>query len=262
MGLAIDASNNLYVADSGNNRIRMLTPHAVTSPVPPVITSVNTAYGPTDISQNDFIEVHGTNLAPAVAGPTSLTPQISGVSVMVNGKPALLYYVSPTQINALTPLDTTLGPVSVVVTNNGLSSVALTANLRSLTPAFLRFDVAGHITATHADGTFLGPASLGAAFSPAAPGETIVTYAVGFGLPTTPVVSGSPTQSGPLPTPWPVCQISGASATVTFAGLNGYAGLDQINMIVPASAVNGDNPVICTYGDQTTTVGTLLNVQR
>ncbi len=260
VGLAIDASNNLYVADSGNNRIRMLTPHAVTSPVPPVITSVNTAYGPTDISQNDFIEIHGTNLAPAVA-TTSLTAQVNGVSVMVNGKPALLYYVSPSQINALTPLDTTLGPVSVVVTNNGLSSVSFSANLRSLTPAFLRFDVAGHITATHANGTFLGPASLGAVFSPAAPGETIVTYAVGFGLPTTPVVSGSPSQSGPLPN-LPLCQISGAAATVTFAGINGFAGLDQINMIVPAGAVNGDNPVVCTYGDQTTTVGTLLNVQR
>ena len=122
----------------------------------------------------------------------------------MNGKPALLYYVSATQINALTPLDTTLGPVSIVVTNNGLLSVAFTANLQTVTPAFLRFDVAGHITATHADGSFLGPTSLGSVFTPAAPGETIVTYAVGFGLPSTP----SSWIAHPI---WPIAGIAGLS---------------------------------------------------
>ena len=261
VALAIDASSNLYVADSGNNRIRLLTPKAVTAPVPPAITSINTAYGSTDISQNDFIEIYGTSLAPSTGGPTSLTPQLNGVSVTVNGKPALLYYVSANQINALTPLDTTIGPVSVVVTNNGLSSVSFNANLVAVTPAFLRFDVSGHLTATHASGAFLGPSSLGSAFTPGAPGETIVTYAVGFGLPSTPVVSGSATQSGPLPT-LPVCQISGAPATVTFAGLNGFAGLFQLNLVIPAGAVTGDNPVTCTYGGKTTAAGTLISVQR
>ena len=52
IGLAIDNAGNLYVTDSGNNRVRELTPHAVQPPSPPVITSVNTAYGGTDISQS------------------------------------------------------------------------------------------------------------------------------------------------------------------------------------------------------------------
>ncbi len=60
----------------------------------PAISSVNTAYGSADIAQNDFIEIHGTNLAAAAAGPAALTAQLGGVSVTVNGKPALLYYVS------------------------------------------------------------------------------------------------------------------------------------------------------------------------
>jgi uncharacterized protein (TIGR03437 family) len=173
----------------------------------------------------------------------------------------LLYYVSPNQVNALTPLDNTIGAVTVVVTTNGAASSSYTANLRTVTSAFLRFDVGGHITATHADGTLLGPTSLGTAFTPAKPGDTIVTYAVGFGLPSTPLVSGSATQSGGLPT-LPVCQISGTQATVAFAGLNGFAGLYQLNLVVPTSAVNSDNPVSCTYGGQTTPAGTLLSVQR
>jgi uncharacterized protein (TIGR03437 family) len=227
----------------------------------PVVTSINTAYGSSDISQNDFIEIHGANLAAAPAGPASLSSQLGGVTVSVNGMPALLYYVSPTQINALTPLDSTTGPVSVAVTSTGASSVPYTANQQTVTPAFLRFGDDAHVTATHADGSLLGPTSLGSAFTPATPGETIVTYAVGFGLPSTSLVSGSPSQSGQLPT-LPACQIGGAPATVAFAGLNGFAGLYQLNLVVPTSAANGDNLVSCTYGGQSTPSGTLVSVQR
>lgn len=227
----------------------------------PNITSLNTAYGTSDIGQNDFIEIHGSNLASAVAGPAALATQLGGSSVSVNGKPALLYYVSPTQINALTPLDNALGPALVVVTNNGVPSASFNANLRAVTPTFLRFGDNQHITATHADGSLVGPGSLGTSFSPAAPGETIVTYAVGFGLPSTPLTSGSASQTGQLPAT-PVCQVGGTPAAVAYAGLNGFAGLYQINLVVPSTASNGGNPVSCSYGGQATPAGTLLSVQR
>jgi uncharacterized protein (TIGR03437 family) len=60
----------------------------------------------------------------------------------------------------------------------------------------------------------------------------------------------------------PVCTIGSVPVNVVFAGLNGFAGLYQINLIVPMGAVNGDNPVSCTYGGQMTPPGTVLSVQR
>ena len=41
--------------------------------------------------------------------------QLGGVGVMVNGRPAYVYYVSLNQINALTPLDDTSGPAGFAI---------------------------------------------------------------------------------------------------------------------------------------------------
>ena len=45
--------------------------------------------------------------------------QLDGVSVTVNGQPAYVYYISPTQVNILTPPATLSGLAPVRVTNNG-----------------------------------------------------------------------------------------------------------------------------------------------
>src|SRR5207247_11210294 len=41
---------------------------------------------------------------------------LDGVSVKINNKDAPVYFISPTQINALAPADTAVGPLSVTVT--------------------------------------------------------------------------------------------------------------------------------------------------
>src|SRR5262249_38056500 len=83
------------------------------------------------ISPNGFVTIKGTGLATASrewAGTdfngNSLPTSVSGTSVKVNGKDAFPSYISPTQINALVPLDTTSGPVNVQVTLNGATSDA------------------------------------------------------------------------------------------------------------------------------------------
>ncbi len=100
----------------------------------------------------------------------------------------------------------------------------------------------------HADGTLLGPTSFsvpGYPYSPAQPNETVVLYSVGCGLPSTPVVQGSSTQSGVLPV-MPSIEIGGTPANVTFAKI-ASPGLGQFNVTVPASA-GGDSSVTATIG--------------
>ena len=114
----------------------------------PSITSVYTTGGSPNIAQNDWIEIKGSNLAPASVGAGmtwSSAPEFSsgmlparlgGVSVTVNGKPGFIYYVSTTQINVLTPLDGTTGQVQVVVSSAGVSSAPFTVTLAGVAPSF------------------------------------------------------------------------------------------------------------------------------
>jgi uncharacterized protein (TIGR03437 family) len=240
------------------------------APVGPSITSIDTAGGFPDITQNDYIEIKGTNLASSIGTPDSAAIQTSGksptltngVSVTVNGKPAFVYYVSPAQVNVLTPLDDTIGPVQVLVTSNGIVSAPFTVNMRNAAPSLLLLSAAGYVTAQHADGTLLGPASLYPGVTvPAKPSETILMYGVGFGLLRDPIVNGAYPQNGVLPT-LPVVKIGGIIANVLYAGVNGYPGLYQLNVTVPAAAPDGDNPVTITYAGQSTPAGELISVQK
>ena len=241
------------------------------SPVP-TITSVNTAGGFPNIAQNDWIEIKGTNLAPSSGITWSSAPefnngrmptQLGTVSVAVNGKSAYVYYISETQINALTPLDNTQTSVPIVVTNGSNASAPFTATMLPAAPSFLLVGATRYIVATHADGSLLGPASLsvpGYKFTPAQPGEVIVLYAVGFGLPTTALTAGSSSQAGTLPT-LPNLQIGGAPATVQFAGVTS-PGLYQLNVTVPGAAGDGDNLVTTNFGGSGTPPGSMISVQH
>ena len=89
--------------------------------------------------------IRGTNLANTNPGriwrndevPNGKLPaELDGVSVTINGKAAFVYYISPMQINVQAPSDTAVGPVNVVVTNNGAVSAAATAQLQAAAPAF------------------------------------------------------------------------------------------------------------------------------
>ena len=251
------------------------------------ITSVTVADGGADIAQNAWIVIKGTNLVPSYVPVEGLIwstapefasntmPTLLGgypVTVTVNNKPAFIYFVcragagSPCvtdQINALTPLDSATGPVQIVVRVGGIASAPFNANMRAASPAFPLVGATNYLVATHTDYSLTGPVSLSAPgypFTPARPGETLLLYAFGFGLPSTPLVNGSSAQTGRLPT-LPVVQIGGLPANVLFAGVTA-PGLYQLNVVVPAAVPDGDNAVTATLNGAASPPGTLIAVKR
>jgi uncharacterized protein (TIGR03437 family) len=268
---ASQATNQVTVSGGGSASASASDATTIAGIEPTISLVANAAGESPIIAPNTWVEIKGANLAPAgdsrswqgsdfVGG--KMPVQLDGVGATVNGKAAYVEYVSPTQLNILTPPDAMLGAVMVQVTNNGTASAAFTAQSLAESPSFFVLGGGPYVAATHANGSLLGPASLyPGSTTPAKPGEEIVIYANGFG-PTSPAaVSGSATQSGTLSPP-PAIAIGGVAASVVFAGLNGTPGEFQFNAIVPASLANGDQPITTTYNGLTTQAGILIAVQR
>lgn len=240
------------------------------------------------IAPNTWIEIHGTNLAqqtdtwgdtagdlPAPAFQTTLPTSLDGVSATVNNKPAAVYYVSPTQVNVLAPVDAAVGPVQVQVTTQFGSTTPMSVNEQTYSLAFLIIDQPKtHVAAIHNGsslpnggssqpaGTLIAPAGEfpGLTTVPAQPGENVSIFATGFGQPATPITNQL-TGAGALSTN-PSITIGGLPATVTFAGLVA-PGEYQFNVVIPPNAPNGDLPLIATYqGNTTQAQGTVIAVHN
>jgi uncharacterized protein (TIGR03437 family) len=235
----------------------------------PAVTAVtNAASGNAAIAPNTWTTIAGSNLAKpgdarswtAADFVNGLLPTgLDGVSVTVNGLRAYVSYISPTQINFLTPTGALSGSAAVQVTVNGYASPPFSVKAQADDPAFFLWG--RYVVATHADYTLVGPASLFPGLStPARPGETIVLWANSLGPVETPVVPGSPSQSGSL-MPVPVIQIAGKAANVSFAGLVSE-GLYQINVTVPAATAGGDQDILASFSGGSTQTGTLISISN
>jgi uncharacterized protein (TIGR03437 family) len=183
---------------------------------------------------------------------SSMPTSLGGVSVTVNNKPAFLYYVSPTQINALAPDDTATGAVSVAVTNSGGTSPAVSATLLTVAPAF--FASNGNLAAVRPDGTVIDGATVAAKA-----GDVLELFGTGFG-PTSPAVTSGVVFQGSAPlVNTATVTIGGVNAPVGYAGMVG-AGLYQLNVTVPVLAA-GTYPVVAIVNGVSSQTGVTLKIQ-
>jgi uncharacterized protein (TIGR03437 family) len=239
-----------------------------TQPVGAITSVANGGSFATNIASAGWVAIFGTNLSTSTytwqasdfvngALPTSL----QGVSVTINGKPAYVEYVSPTQINVLAPDDAATGAVQVQVTAAGQSTNSFSVQKNSFSPAFFTIDNGKYVAALHLDYSLVGSLNLiaGVTSTPAQVGETIVMYGTGFG-PTSPV-----TPTGQLVTAPAILAntvqitIGGTVANVSYAGLVG-PGLYQFNVVVP-NLPSGDAPVLATISGATSQTAVSVTIQ-
>lgn len=226
------------------------------SQLPSITSIVNDAgfVSGAPVASGSWVAIFGAGFAPAgdsrtwnpateiVNGkfPTSL----DGTSVTINGKPAAVEFIQPTQLNVQPPDDTALGPVNVVVTTAAGSSSSLTVTYSKFAPGLFG-STAPYVVAQHADGTYVTTAP------PAKPGEVIILWGTGFGPASSPIAAGQIfTGSSALANTVKIT-IAGQPAIVDYAGVVG-AGLVQINVHVPLGIGNGDAPVVATVGGVST----------
>jgi uncharacterized protein (TIGR03437 family) len=233
------------------------------SQAPGVITGVtNAASFSPGFASATWTAIFGTNLSqstytwqPADIVNGQLPKSLHGVSVLINGFPAYVEYISSTQINVLAPDDVTAGSVQVVVTTADQGSNSYTAQKQSFAPAFFTSGNTAFAAAQHAD------YSLVDATHPAQPGETIMIYGTGFG-PTNPGVPAGQlvTTAEPLANTVQI-SIGGVTANSSFAGLV-EAGVYQFNVAVPAGLANGDAGLTAVISGAQTQAGVSIPVQQ
>lgn len=242
----------------------------------PFITAVvNGASFQPGIQSGSWSTVFGTNLSTTTRNwdgaiiDGKLPLSLDNVSVMVNNKPAAIYFISPGQINFQAPDDTVTGAVSVTVTNSGGTSPGMPTQLQRDAPGFFMFDpqarkyVAALVANSDGTATFLGPPNLfgsgGAVTRPAKPGEILELYGTGFG-PTNPAVtSGLVVTKAAQTIDKVTITIGGLDAVVQFAGITG-AGLYQINAVVPGSLTAGDQKIVATVNGLQTPDGAFVTI--
>lgn len=273
IGLAVDSHGNVYVADAGNNAVRLLQPAGGGVTISAVANGASNQAGA--ISPGEVVVLYGSGLGPAklvASQPVNgVVPNtLAGVTVYFNTSnftlgsvAAPVLYVSATQVAVVAPYGIAGNTnAQVFLVNQQTSSPPVSAPVAATTPAIFTLNGSGQgqAAAINQDGSINGAAH------PASAGQFIALYATGFGQ-TNPAGQDGALNATPLPIPLAAVSatIGGKPATITPGGYDGgapgaVAGVMQVNVQVPAGLAAGNVPVVIQVGSAPTQTGVTMVV--
>lgn len=206
------------------------------------------------IAPGEIVAIFGANLG--ISNLTqfqqdangNVTTQLAGTQVLVNGSPVPMYYVSSTQLAAITPFSLSGSTAQLQVVYNGQTSAPVTVPVAAAAPGLFS-----------SDGNGAGPGIFNSAGTvvyynqPAADGSTVTFYATGLGQTSPPSVDGTISNGADLSAlVLPVTVLAnGQNVTVTYAGPapGMVAGMFQIDILVPFGMSGDELQVVLQAGD-------------
>ena len=208
------------------------------------------------IAPGSYISIYGANLGSSTNYPTtSILPMVqdyimvsfdvpsAGISV-----PGRMTFVSPNQVNLQVPWELQgQSDARVKVIYDYINGNVVTIPLANYSPAF--FEVGSEAVAALDTNYQLVSTS-----NAQAAGQVVMLYANGLGPVTNQPATGEPAPYSPLSetTTKPVVTIGGKAAQVLFSGLApGFAGLYQINAVIPSELTAGNQSITVAIGGQT-----------
>ncbi len=253
-GVAVDAQGSIYIADSGNNRIRKVqAANSVRT-----VTSISSASFQSDLASETIAAAFGTGMASTtqIADTLPLPTTLAGTTVRVRDslgveRYAPLFFVAPNQINYLVPAGTANGLATVTVSPSDGSLIIGTANIGAVAPGLYSANGDGQGVAAalvlrvkaNGEQSFESVARFDATTNrfvavpiDAGPeGEQVFLVLFGTGLRGRSALTNASAKLG------------GIESELLFIGAQGSAGLDQVNLRLPRSLVGrGDVDLVLT----------------
>jgi uncharacterized protein (TIGR03437 family) len=269
--VAESPQGDVYMADIASNvvwRLPHLIPEAGDAPTPalaegaPVrnagsqlvatkdVITIENQYSPPiysrylvsdPIAPGEIVRITGQCLGPyqtAVAAFDSsgtLPFTLGGVQVDIGGMAAPLIAAQQGGITAIVPLGVSVGSAPTLTVTFGGSSAQETEQVAAFQPGLFRFlelDGSATAAAINQDGTINSPTN------PAPAGSVVALYATGLGQTSPPGVDGQPLNNLNAKYGADVqVTVNGQPAVVQYAGpAPGFAGLTQINVIIPQTS--------------------------
>jgi uncharacterized protein (TIGR03437 family) len=229
--VVVDLSGTIWIADSGNNRVRALMPSSIADVAAPAMLMHAASMAPGPIAPGEIITIFGAGFDP------------KQTELLFGSEPATVFYAGTGQINALAPADLTpnsITDISIVV--DGVKVAGIPSQVVSAAPGiFTTGSGTGQAAAVNDDGT------LNSTSNPAARGSVVVLYATGQGRTAPSAVS---------------LKIGLYPAQLLYAGpAPGFPGLMQINAQVPAGFLApGIQPVVLSVGGAMSQAGVTIAV--
>jgi trimeric autotransporter adhesin len=256
--LSIGPDGNLYFADTAYSRIRRITVAGCATVRQPLIGGIVNAASLAGgyLAPGEIVSIFGLSIGPAASAGGAydesgkLASSVSGVSVLVNGKPAPLYYVSSNQINVQVPpsavKDLTL---DMRVQYGGLTSDASSFTEQPASPGIFGSLDANRRSASllNADGT------INSASNPAVRGSVVSVFATGGGLTDPQDPDGVPAGGAAALVLPSAVSVNNVAADVLYAGAApSFVGVVQVNFRVPDNpkTVSGYNTLLLSIGGQ------------
>ncbi len=247
----------IQLATRGNQLILATSGNSVFFQTEDDFANVSAAsFSPFALAEKTIVAAFGTTLATGTASASALPlpTTLGGTSVRVRDaagveRAAPLFFVSPTQINYQLPAGTVNGPATVTITTS--NNISQTATLAVLTaaPALFAANASGTGAAAALDALTFTPGPFNATQSNGQP-NIIAAFGTGLGGDATDVdgdVRASTT-----------ARLNGNVVTLLYAGrVPGLAGLNQLNVVLPAGIAAGTYTLTITRGGFTSNSVTL-----
>ena len=222
---------------------------------------------PGPVAPGEMVSLFGAGLGPKeiqsfqIDSNGRLMRSLAGTRVLFGGIASPLVYSFMNRVVAIVPYGIAgRNSVSVQVEAGNYTSAAVSLSVAAAAPGVFSADGSGS-----GQGSILNDNSTANSPSnPAAKGSQISIFATGEGEIGSPVPEGTLTAgTGAKPKQQVSVTIGGVPAVVTFAGEapGFFAGMLQVNALLPESLADGNNPVVVTVGNLSSQTGITVAVK-